>query len=110
MQPVACQATNGLVVDLRRAVFEVWKARKDDIIAVCAPHVPTGLVDEMDLIGWLIADALGQPLLHPDDTNAVGKRVGAVSDHGKPRPMEGPQKKKWHVQWLIYMQCEPLWV
>ena len=75
MAPVAPQATNVLVLDLRDAVSAPWKARADGIKASCAPSVPAGLVDEMDVLGWLTADALGRPLLHPDDTNAVGKRV-----------------------------------
>ena len=75
MAAVAPQAINALVLDLRDAVSASWKARADGIKASCAPNVPTGLVDEMDVLGWLTADALGRPLLHPDDTNAVGKRV-----------------------------------
>ena len=75
MAPVAPQATNVLVLDLRDAVSAPWKARADGIKASCAPNVPTGLVDEMDVLGWLTADALGRPLLHPDGTDAAGKRV-----------------------------------
>ena len=37
----------------------------------------TGLVDEIDVLSWLTADVLGRPLLHADDTNAVGKRIAA---------------------------------
>ena len=39
--------------------------------------MPTGLVDEIDVLAWLTADVLGRPLLHADDTNAVGKRIAA---------------------------------
>ena len=72
MAPVAPQATNALVLDLRDAVSALWKARADGIKASCAPNVPTGLVDEMDVLGWLTADALG----------GFGSPVGG--DHGSP--------------------------
>jgi len=39
--------------------------------------MPSGLVDEYDVLAWLTADALGRPPLHPDDTNIVGKRIAA---------------------------------
>ncbi|MGY9050517.1 MAG: hypothetical protein ACKVKF_26730 [Rhodobacterales bacterium] len=77
MEPAASQATNGLIIELRRAAAELWEARAEAIKASCAPHVPTGRVDEMDVLAWLTADALGHPLLHADDTNPVGKRVAA---------------------------------
>ena len=77
MQPAAAQATNGLVIDLRHATAQLWASSADAIKAACGPHVPTGLVDEIDVLAWLTADALGRPLLHHDDTNVVGKRIAA---------------------------------
>ena len=77
MGPAAAAATNGLMIDLRCAVADVWGHSSDAIRAACAPHVPTGQVDEMDVLAWLTSDALDHPLLHADDTNAVGKRVAA---------------------------------
>ena len=77
MQPAATQATNGLVIDLRHATAQLWASSADAIKAACGPHVPTGLVDEIDVLAWLTADALGRPLLHHDDTNVVGKRIAA---------------------------------
>ena len=77
MQPAAAQATNGLVIDVRHAVAQLWASNADAIKAACGPHVPTGLVDEIDVLAWLTADVLGRPLLHADDTNAVGKRIAA---------------------------------
>ena len=62
MKQAATEATNDLILDLRRAVAELWGARADAIKAACAPHVPTGRVDEMDALAWLTADALGHPL------------------------------------------------
>ena len=77
MQPAAAQATNGLVIDLRHAAAQLWASSADAIKAACGPHMPTGLVDEYDVLAWLTADALGRPPLHPDDTNTVGKRIAA---------------------------------
>ena len=57
MKQAATEATNDLILDLRRAVAELWGARADAIKAACAPHVPTGRVDEMDALAWLTADA-----------------------------------------------------
>ena len=51
MKQAATEATNDLILDLRRAVAELWGARADAIKAACAPHVPTGRVDEMDALG-----------------------------------------------------------
>ena len=77
MQPAAAQATNGLVIDLRHATAQLWASSASAIKAACGPHVPTGLVDEIDVLAWLTADALGRPLLHHDVTNVVGKRIAA---------------------------------
>ena len=77
MQPAATQIPNGLVLDVRHAVAQLWASSADTVKAACGPHVPTGLVDEIDVLSWLTADVLGRPLLHADDTNAVGKRIAA---------------------------------
>ena len=77
MQPAAAQATNGLMIDLRHATAQLWASSADAIKAACGPHMPSGLVDEYDVLAWLTADALGRPPLHPDDTNIVGKRIAA---------------------------------
>ena len=65
MHPAAAQATNGLVLDLRHAVAQLWASSADAVKAACGPHVPTGLVDEIDVLAWLTADVLGRPLLTP---------------------------------------------
>ena len=41
MKQAATEATNDLILDLRRAVAELWGARADAIKAACAPHVPS---------------------------------------------------------------------
>jgi hypothetical protein len=63
--------TNAFVVDVRAAAGALWNDREGAIRASVAP----ALIDEVDLIAYLFADALGRPLLHPDDTNLLGKRV-----------------------------------
>ena len=47
MQPAAAQTTNGLVLDVRHAVAQLWACSADAVKAACGPHVPTGLVDEI---------------------------------------------------------------
>ena len=71
--PGSC--TNRLVVAARRVVRELWEAHEDDIRRSCSPHLPTGLIDEMDVLAYVLADALGRAILHPDDTNKFGKKV-----------------------------------
>lgn len=63
------EATNGLLIDARFAVSELWEACADDIRAACAPTP----IDEMDAYGYVLADALGRPLLHEDDAGDVGR-------------------------------------
>ena len=75
MKQAATEATNDLILDLRRAVAELWGARADAIKAACAPHVPTGRVDEMDALAWLTADALGHPLMHADELSFTRCRL-----------------------------------
>jgi hypothetical protein len=67
------QATNALMVDLREAAGDLWRDREDDIKS----SVSLEYIDEIDTIAYLAADAHGRPLLHPDDTNGVGKRVAS---------------------------------
>jgi hypothetical protein len=68
---VAGEATIGLVVAVRGVVETLWAARQDGIKAACAPT----LIDEVDVLAYLIADALGRPLLSRAYTNDVGRRV-----------------------------------
>ena len=72
---VTSPCTNRLVVVVRRVVNQLWKAREHDIRRSCGPYLPTGLIDEVDVLAYAVADVLGRPLLHPDDTNLFGKRV-----------------------------------
>ena len=72
--PAASECTCGLILDVRTVIGELWNERKQDIVAACAPTA----IDEMDTLAWALADALrGGPLLHPADTNRLGKRVAS---------------------------------
>jgi hypothetical protein len=68
---VTLNPTVGFVDAVRMAAGKLWEAHEDDIKRDLAPLQ----VDEVDCIAYLVADALGRPLLHPDDRNALGKRV-----------------------------------
>lgn len=72
--PAASECTCGLIVDVRAVISELWGERKHDIVAACAPTA----IDEMDALAWALADTLrGGALLHPADTNRLGKRVAS---------------------------------
>jgi hypothetical protein len=79
------EVTNGFILRFRHAISKFWAARANDVKRACAEGMPTGLIDEYDVLAFVLADALGQPLLHPDDTNKFGKRVASkvtrLEDH-----------------------------
>ena len=59
---------------VRTVVGELWRERKDDIVAACAPTQ----VDEMDILACALADVLrGGALVHSDDRNLLGKRISS---------------------------------
>lgn len=68
---IASEATYGLIIAVRDVVSKLWAQRQDEIKAACRPQ----LIDEVDVLAYVTADALGRPQMHPDDTNAVGKRI-----------------------------------
>ena len=59
------------MVAVREGAGDLWSDREDDVKRAFAP----ALIDEVDLVAYLAADGLGRPLMHPDDTNALGKRA-----------------------------------
>ena len=78
----ATECTGGLTLDVRKVVGDLWRDRRDDIIAACKGYIHRSdgstSIDEMDVLAWAIADTLrGGALLHADDTNKLGKRVAA---------------------------------
>ena len=68
---------NGLIIELRCGVQKFWEARADDVRRACEAGMPMGYIDEMDVLAFVTVDALGQPLLHPDDANKFGKKVAS---------------------------------
>lgn len=71
---VATEATYGLVIAVSDVASQLWQARQDDIKAACAR-----LIDEVDVMAYLMADTMGRPLMHYEDTNAVGKRIAITA-------------------------------
>jgi len=71
------ECTDGFIDSVRKAVRDFWERRSTEVKRACAFHMPLGSIDEMDVLAFVLADALGQPLLHPDDTNKFGKRVAS---------------------------------
>ena len=80
----ASEATNGLVLAAKAAVTGLWAAHAAEIRRCCAPV----RIDKEEILGYLLADALGHPLLQPSCgkvpccgfcSRAVGKRAGAQS-------------------------------
>ena len=73
---VAKTATYGLILAAVEAVEALWKQRGDEIRQRCAPTLPTGLIDKQEMLGYVLADALGRPLLPPEAARPVGRNGG----------------------------------
>ena len=101
LDAVATAGTFGLVVAVRDVVSKLWATQRDDIIAACAPQ----LIDEIDVLAYLMADALGRPLLHPDDTNAVGKRIASCALRVTPSTPSSSSMRMWHGGSIAYAAC-----
>ena len=71
--PAAEKVTNNLIITAKEAVGSLWAARREEIRLSCAP----AQIDKEELLGYLLADALGKPLLHSTDARTVGKRAGS---------------------------------
>ena len=71
--PVASAVTNNLVTAVRAAIRALFKAQRDDICR--SPERPDLMLSQEEAMGYLIADALGRPLLAPLDARPVGKRI-----------------------------------
>ena len=73
---VAKTATYGLILAAVEAVEALWKQRGDEIRQRCAPTLPTELIDKQEMLGYVLADALGRPLLPPEAARPVGRNGG----------------------------------
>jgi hypothetical protein len=66
---VACKASDGLLVDAVAALKAIMKPckRKGRRLCgeECAVHVQCGVLDKEEMLGYLLADAFGLPLLRP---------------------------------------------
>jgi hypothetical protein len=70
---VAVEATIELVLAVRDAVDELWKAHEAEIKRICAPFMPQGLIAKQEVFGFALADALGRPILPGDKAMKVGQ-------------------------------------
>ena len=74
LDSVIGQCTNRFIVTVRRVVTDVWKARETDIRRSCGPHLPTGLIDEMDVLAYVLADASGDLSYIPMIRTSLARR------------------------------------
>ena len=70
--PAAAEATYQLVIDVNTVVRELWSDHSDAIKRRCAPEMPKGLIAMQEVFGFVLADALGRPLLPADRAMRVG--------------------------------------
>ena len=76
------ECTIGFLLVVRAVVRQLWEAREEDIKAKCAAFMPTGLIDEMDVLAFVLADAFGKPLLHHQFVRQAGRDSGDTSAEG----------------------------
>ena len=69
----APKATFGLVAAVNKAARQLWAQHSAAIRERCAAHMPKGLIALQEVFGFLLADALGRPLLPGDKAMAVGQ-------------------------------------
>ena len=67
---IAQICTLGLILAVHKAHVYLWKHSGADIKALFAP-IP---IDKQEVFAYLLADALGRPLLHKSDARGVGQR------------------------------------
>ena len=81
MPRVSIEARLELLVAADVARVRFWAAHEDAAVRACAPRM---LIDKQEVFAYLIADALGRPLLPEDDARGVGQRCdnGAAKAKG----------------------------
>ena len=85
----AIAATVELILAANEAIQALWKAKQEEIRRRCAPSLPTGLIDRQEVFGYVLADALGRPLLPPD----AARRIGQNGDNAV-KGADGTRNKK----------------
>ena len=51
------ECTIGFLLVVHAVVRQLWKDREDDIIRACAAHMPTGCIDEMDVLALVVSSS-----------------------------------------------------
>ena len=86
---VATEATIELILAVRDAVDDLWKAHAAEIKQRCGPSMPEGLIAKQEVFGFALADAVGRPRLPGDRA----MRVGQNGDNAV-RSAEGSKDRK----------------
>ena len=75
----AARLTNGLVVNAKDAIDELWKARGYMKIKPVQRKEKLGYqLDREEALGYVVTSALHKPLLSPLEARTIGKRAGAL--------------------------------
>ena len=96
--PAASSATYGLVLAVKEVVDGLWEEHAAEIKRRCAPSMPKGLIDRQEVFGFVLADALGRPLLPPEEAGKVGQAgdnavAGALGSGRPPNRRKGKLEK-----------------
>ena len=96
--PAASSATCGLVLAVKEVVDGLWEEHAAEIKRRCAPSMPKGLIDRQEVFGFVLADALGRPLLPPEEARNVGQAgdnavAGALGSGRPPNRRKGKLEK-----------------
>ena len=73
MRQVVSDVSNGLAVAVRAAIRALYKLHRADVCR--SPERPDLPLSQEEAIGYLLADAVGRPLLAALDARPLGKRV-----------------------------------
>ena len=69
----ATEATLRVICLVDQARAKLWAESEADVRAACCPRLPDGLFCKQELLGYLLADVLGRPLLPAEDALSVGQ-------------------------------------
>ena len=105
---VAVHVTEGLIFDVREAITTLFKEHESEVLSACR-HAEEATVDQEEACGYLLADAMGRPLLAQKDARKVGKRairrLQFLRDEGRKKyAMTGER----HVAWRAELRFRPV--